>query len=128
MTNIETIQELYRCFREKDDEGFRQLCTDDLEWIQNRGFPNGAVRKGAEAVIEGVFKGNRSQWEGFAYHIEQFFDAGTSVVVIGRYEGRHYKTQKPMQAAAAHVYDLRDGKICRFRMFADTKPMWDAMS
>jgi ketosteroid isomerase-like protein len=22
---------------------------------------------------------------------------------------------------------LRDGKVCRFRMFADTKTIWDAM-
>jgi hypothetical protein len=26
------------------------------------------------------------------------------------------------------VYDLREGKICRFRMFADTQPMWEALS
>ena len=128
MTNIETIQELYRCFREKDYDGFRTVCTDDLEWIQNKGFPNGATHKGAEAVIEDVFKGNQAEWEGFAYRIEQFLDAGPSVVVLGKYEGRHHATKKHMQAAAALVYDLRDGKVCRFRMFADTKPIWDAMS
>jgi uncharacterized protein len=33
-----------------------------------------------------------------------------------------------MQAAAAHVYDIRDRKVSRFRMFADTKTIWDAMS
>lgn len=128
MTNLEVIQELYRCFRAKDNAGFRAICTDDLEWVQNDGFPNGATHKGADAVIEAVFKGNRSAWEGFSYQIEQFLDAGSNIVVIGQYEGLHYKTRKPMRAAAVHVYDLRDGKVSRFRMFADTKPMWDAMS
>lgn len=128
MTNVEVIQALYRCFLDKDDAGFRRLCTDDLEWVQNQGFPHGAVRSGADEVIEGVFKGNRREWDGFAYRIEEVLDAGSSVVVIGRYEGQHRITRKPMQAAAAHVYDLREGKICRFRMFADTKLMWDAMS
>lgn len=128
MTNLEVVQELYRCFNEKDDEGFRFICTDDLEWIQNVGFPNGATRKGAEAVIEAVFKGNRSEWEGFSYKIVQFLDAGSTIVVIGTYEGLHHKTKKQMRADAAHVYDLRDGKVCRFRMFADTKTMWNAMS
>ena len=127
MTNIEVIQELYRCFTEKDDDGFRAICSDDLEWIQNVGFPYGAYRKGAEAVIEAVFKGNRSEWEGFSYDISQFLDAGTTIVVIGSYAGIHHSTKKQMQAAAAHVYDLRDGKVSRFRMFADTKSMWDAM-
>ena len=128
MTNLEVVQELYRCFNEKDYQGFRAICTDDLEWIQNVGFPNGASRKGAEAVIEAVFKGNRSEWEGFSYDISQFLDAGSTIIVIGSYAGIHYSTKKKMQAAAAHVYDLRGGKVFRFRMFADTKSMWDAMS
>ncbi len=128
MTNIEVNRELYRCFRGRDDEGFLRICTEDLEWVQNAGFPNGAVRHGPQAVVEGVFRGNRGEWDGFAYHIDEMLDAGASVVVLGRYEGIHHRTRKPMQAAAAHVYDLRDGRVCRFRMFADTKPMWDAMS
>ena len=128
MTNLEVIQELYRCFNVKDYQGFRAICTDDLEWIQNVGFPNGETRKGAEAVIEAVFKGNRSEWEGFSYDISQFLDAGSTIIVIGSYAGIHYSTKKKMQAAAAHVYDLRGGKVFRFRMFADTKSMWDAMS
>jgi uncharacterized protein len=33
-----------------------------------------------------------------------------------------------MSAAAAHIYNLREGKVYRFRMFADTKTIWDAMS
>lgn len=63
MTNVEVIQQLYRCFREKDDEGFRRICADDVEWIQNVGFPHGAVHSGANAVIEGVFRGNRREWD-----------------------------------------------------------------
>lgn len=128
MTNLEVVQELYRCFKEKDYEGFRLICTADMEWIQNAGFPNGGTRKGAEAVIAEVFKGNRKEWEGFSYRIEQFLDAGSTIVVIGTYDGRHYRTKKEMHAAAAHVYDLRAGKVYRFRMYADTKTMWDAMS
>jgi ketosteroid isomerase-like protein len=128
MTNLEVIQELYRCFRARDYDGFRALCADDLEWIQNEGFPNGAHRKGAASVIEAVFEGNRSEWEGFSYQIAEYLDAGSAVVVIGNYEGLHHATKKRMRAAAAHVYDLRNGKVCRFRMFADTKPMWDAMA
>ena len=41
MTNIEVIQELYRAFREKDYDSFRSICTENLEWIQNEGFPGG---------------------------------------------------------------------------------------
>ena len=128
MNNIEVIQELYRAFREKDYDAFLRISTEDLEWVQNEGFPGGATHKGASEVVERVFKANNNNWEGFAYEIKEFLDAGRSVIVIGMYTGRHRVSSKSMRAAAAHVYDLRDGKVCRFRMFADTKTIWAAMS
>ena len=127
MNNIEVIQELYRAFREKDYDAFLRISTDDLEWIQNEGFPGGATYKGASEVIEAVFKANYNNWEGFAYDIEQFLNASNSVIVIGSYTGINRISGKSMSAAAAHIYDLRDGKVCRFRMFADTKTIWDVM-
>jgi uncharacterized protein len=42
MNNIEIVQELYRTVREKDYNAFRKVCTPDVKWIQNEGFPNGA--------------------------------------------------------------------------------------
>ena len=128
MNNIEVIRELYRAFRAKDYDAFLSISTEDLEWIQNEGFPGGATHKGASEVVEKVFKANTNNWEGFAYQIEQYLDAGKSVIVIGTYIGQHRISGKSMDAAAAHVYDLRDGKVCRFRMFADTKTIWDAIS
>ena len=114
--------------RTKDYDAFLKITTKDLEWIQNEGFPGGATRKGASEVIEAVFQANDNNWEGFAYKIEQCLNASNSVIVIGSYTGNNRISGKSMSAAAAHVYDLRDGKVCRFRMFADTKTIWDAMS
>jgi uncharacterized protein len=128
MNNIEIVQELYRAFRAKDYDAFSQICTEDLEWIQNPGFPNGATYRGSSEVIEAVFRGNDNTWEDFGYQIEQMLDAGDSAIVIGKYAGRHRISGKSMQAAAAHVYDIRDGRVYRFRMFADTKTIWDAIT
>lgn len=128
MNNIKVVQELYRAFREQDYDTFLRISTEDIEWIQNEGFPGGATYKGASAVIEGVFKANNNQWSGFAYQIEEILDAGKSVIVVGKYSGRDRVSGKSMSAAAAHIYDLHDGKIARFRMFADTKSIWNAMA
>jgi ketosteroid isomerase-like protein len=43
MTNLQIVQELYRAFREKDYDAFLNLCTSDLVWIQNEGFPQGTT-------------------------------------------------------------------------------------
>lgn len=127
MNNVQVIEELYRAFREKDYAAFLCISTEDLEWRQNEGFPGGSVWRGASEVVERVFRANDHRWESFAYDIEQVLDAGSSVVVIGTYSGYHRDSGKSMRAAAVHVYDLRDSKVFRFRMFADTKTIWDAM-
>lgn len=126
MNNIETVKALYKAFREKDYDTFLLICTEDLEWIQNKGFPNGQTYKGVAEVVRGVFEANASRWDNFAYHIDSFLDAGDAVIVIGEYSGQERTTGKKIKAAAAHVYELRDGKICRFRMFADTKVIWNS--
>ncbi|MGF1520390.1 MAG: nuclear transport factor 2 family protein [Nodosilinea sp.] len=128
MNNIDLIQELYRTFREQDYDAFLSICTADLEWIQNEGFPNGRTHRGAAEVIQKVFEANRADWIGFSYEIEDYLDAGNAVVVVGRYVGKNRVTGKSMNASATHIYDLRDGKVYRFRMFADTKTIWNAMT
>jgi uncharacterized protein len=128
MTNLEIIQELYRAFREKDYDAFLRICTPDLEWIQNEGFPRGATHRGAEAVIEGVFKAFDDNWESWSFDIEQYLDAGETVIVIGSYAGRYRSTGKSFRSSAAHVYDLCNRKVCQFRQFTDTKVIWDVMS
>ncbi|HAJ60619.1 MAG TPA: hypothetical protein DCP31_16245 [Cyanobacteria bacterium UBA8543] len=128
MSNLEVIEELYRSFREKDYATFRQLCTPDIAWIQNEGFPGGATRYGADAVIEGVFKAFNQDWDSWQFHIEEYLDAGCSVIVIGFYEGIHRTTHQSFRSPATHVYDLVNGKVAKFRQFTDTKVIWDAMS
>ena len=128
MDSTTLIETLYRSFREKDYDTFRSLCTDDLTWIQNPGFPGGATRHGAEAVIEGVFESFDASWSEFRFELEEVLDAGASVVVLGRYTGRHRETGRAFDASAAHVYDLREGKVARFRQYTDTRLIADAMA
>ncbi len=128
MTNLEIIKELYRSFSTKDYEAFLNICSPELEWIQNPGFPNGKRHEGAEAVVENVFKSFNTTWTDWDFHIEEYLEARDSIVVIGYYQGVHGGTGKRFRSDAAHVYDLKDDKIIRFRQFADTKPIWDAMS
>lgn len=128
MSPLETIRELYRAMRAGDDAAFIALCTDDLIWQQSAGFPGGSTWHGAASVIENVFRANARRWTGFAFTENEFIATGDRVVVLGHYSGTAPATGKIMRTAVAHVYDLHDGKIRRFRMFADTHPMWEAMT
>jgi len=127
MANLEVIHELYRAFATKDYPAFLALCQPDLVWIQNEGFPNGKTHHGPQAVVDDVFKTFNDSWADWKFTIEEYLDAGAAIIVIGRYEGAHRLTGKAFTARAAHVYDLREGKLTRFRQFTDTKVIWDAM-
>ena len=127
MTNIELIKEFYRSFRERDTQAFRQICTDDLEWIQHEGLPHRFFCKGARAIFTKIAQGDRDTWEGLTYQIEAILEAGSAVVVLGHYEGSS-SSQPKTSATSAHVYDIRDHKVCRLRMFDHTHLMLQALS
>jgi len=128
MTNIDTIKALYRTFREKDYPAFVDICDPKLEWIQNTGFPGGKTHFGAGNVIEDVFKSFNHDWQDWRFDIEEYLDAGDTIIVIGAYTGRHRTSHKTLHSPAAHMYDLANGKVRRFRQFTDTKLIWDAMA
>lgn len=75
-----------------------------------------------------MFRANSRRWRGFTYTPDEWIESGDRVVVLGHYSGTHSESGKAMRAAVAHVYDLCDLKAARFRMFADTKSMWDAVA
>ena len=128
MNSLETIHDLYRAMREKDDAAVHALCAEDIVWQQSAGFPGGSTWHGPAAVIENVFRANSRRWTGFAFTEEEMMESGDRVIVLGHYSGTAPATGKSMRVAVAHVYDLKAGKVTRFRMYADTHPMWQAMT
>lgn len=124
---------LYRAVRERDYESFRGLCAADIEWTQTEGLPSGGRYLGAASVIEQVFERFRGEWEAWRFEVEDCFEAGDRVVVLGSYSGRNRRTGKSLKAATAHDLDLapdgpRGRTIRRFRQFADTKLIADAQA
>jgi ketosteroid isomerase-like protein len=125
--NIQIVQELYEAFARKDSGLLRQLLHPDVEWIQCEGFPGGDRRRGVAEVLDKVFGGLRSEWSDFRAIAEEYLDSGDKIVALGCYSGTHAVSGKSMSAVFAHVYDVADGKVTRFRQFTDTQPMIDAM-
>lgn len=128
MNNIELIKELYRSFKEKDYKAFARICSPDLIWHQNPGFPNGSTHYGANEVVKNVFQVFNNEWESFRYFIDEMRDLGDGVLVVGAYEGKHRRSGKTFRSEAIHLYSIQDGKVAHFRQFTDTKVIWDAMT
>jgi len=120
MSDLQLIEQLYEAFGARDDDTFRKLCTPDIEWVQSPGFPGGKTYAGADAVIGGVFERNASLWNDFHFRVGSMHAADGHVFVLGHYTGTGRDTGKPFSAVVAHVYDIADGLVARFRMYADT--------
>src|SRR5918993_2219552 len=120
MSNVAVIRDLYAAFAARDVERIRRLFHPDIEWNQNAGFPNGGRHVGADVVLNEVFAKFRTEWSAWKVVVHEYLDAGDTVVAIGDYHGTFRSTGRSMTAAFAHVYDVRDGRITRFRQFTDT--------
>ena len=122
MTALEIVENLYKASRSKDYDSFRALCTKDIEWIQNKGFPKGGHHHGADAVIKNVFQQFEKDWNTFKFERKELFESkdGTKVTVIGSYIGEHKQTGKTVDAATVHIFELEHSKVRRFRQFTDT--------
>ena len=127
MDKITIAKDLYDTFGRKDEARLRELLHPEVEWIQCAGFPGGGHHHGVNEVFEKVFGALRSAWRDWRVEVDEYLDAGDAVIVLGRYAGTHSETGRSMEAVFAHVYDLDDSRITRFRQFTDTYELVKAM-
>ena len=59
-------------------------------------------------------------WDEFTADPDEFLDAGSEVVVVGRYRGVAKATRKQLDVPFVHIWTVRDNKAIRFRQFLDT--------
>ena len=71
-------------------------------------------------------RGSLGDWGELRVVPEEVLAAGNVVVVLGRYVGVHARSGAPLDAQVVHVWDVVDGKIARYRGFADTWALHEA--
>jgi uncharacterized protein len=122
MTNLECIKNLYASFARGDGPGALANMEGAIVWNEAENFPyvdrNPYV--GPTAVAEGVFFRLATEWENFQAKPEEFFDAGDSIIVTGRYAGMYKATGIAIDAQFAHFWRLQDGRITGFQQYTDT--------
>lgn len=118
--NVEFVKGVYGAFDRGDVPGVLGAFADDIEWFEAEGMPYGGVYHGPDAVAQNVFGPITSDVDGFTLVREEFIGSGDTVVAVVRYTGTGKATGKALDVPAAHVWDIRDGKLARFRQFIDT--------
>ena len=118
--NVAFVKDVYGAFARGDVPAVLGAFTDDIEWFEAEGMPYGGIYHGPEAVAQNVFGPITEDIDGFALVIEEMIGSGGTVAAVVRYTGTGKASGKALDVPAVHVWDLRDGKLARFRQFIDT--------
>ena len=125
-TATDTVRAFYDRLAAGDAPGALALMADDIEWITMWHYK--VDGRGPHFVAEGLLKPLMAEWASFALRSTEFVTQDETVVSLGRFTGVHGRSGKPVDAAYAHVWTVRDGKIARFRQYIDTLAVASARS
>jgi hypothetical protein len=131
MSNVRLVQDVYAAFGRGDIPSVLGAFDAKIEWREAEGNPyqpSGKAWVGPQAILQNLFSRLGAEWADFKVHPSSFHDAGDTIVVEGRYTGRHNGTGKALDAQMCHVWKLRNGKVTSFQQFVDTARLQDVMS
>jgi len=117
-TPTETVRDFYARLSVGDATGALGLMAPDIEWHTMWHYKVDGL--GPQRVAEGLFKPLMAEWSTFALEADMFVAEGDTVVSLGRFTGVHGSSGKSVDAAYAHLWQVRDGRIQRFRQYIDT--------
>lgn len=113
---LDVVKSVYERFGEGDLDGFLKLCGDNIEWVVNgpaslpkcRAFRGHAGVREFLDILGGI-------WEFTSFEPRQFIVDGSTVVVLGEETGTDKNSGHPFENRWAHVFDVTDGHVVRFR-------------
>jgi ketosteroid isomerase-like protein len=118
--NVEFVKGVYAAFAQGDVPAVLGAFAEDIEWFEAEGMPYGGLYRGPDAVAQNVFGPITEDVEAFAVTPEELIGSGATVAAVVRYTGTGKATGKALDVPVVHVWEIRDGKIARFRQFIDT--------
>jgi ketosteroid isomerase-like protein len=121
---VDTVRAFYAALGHGDAPAALGLMADDIEW--NTMWRYKVDGRGPQRVAEGLFKPLMAEWSSFALVPTEYIAEGGTVVSLGRFTGVHAVSGKTVDAAYAHVWDVAEGRIQRFRQYIDTLAVADA--
>jgi hypothetical protein len=130
MGNVKKIQGLYDAFATGDIPTVLGGMDPKIEWREAEGNPysiNGEPFIGGDEILEKLFMKLGTEWDGFTVTPREFYDAGDTVVVEGRYTGTFKETGKKLDAQVCHIFTLSDGKVTSFQQYVDTAQLKSVM-
>jgi ketosteroid isomerase-like protein len=121
--NIQLVKDAYAAFVRGDIATIVDSLTDDVEWEGVKGtegvLPHAGVRRG-KAEVAKFFQQVGSTLAFDRFEPQEYVAQADTVVAIGRYSGTMKTSGRVAAGDWVMVFNLRDGKVARFREFTDS--------
>jgi ketosteroid isomerase-like protein len=115
--NVERLRTIYEAFNASKQIDL-ELLTPDVEFTQPE--IGESVYHGREGVARGVQE-LFDVFEDISAEPEEFFVAGSEVVVFVRLRGRARGSGVPVEFPLAHVFRFRGAQVDRWHAYADRR-------
>ena len=125
---VKLVRGVYEAFSRGDLHAVLGAMADEFEWYEAEGLPYRGLYRNWEAVAQNVLGPLIDDIPNFEATPEQFIASGDTVAAVVRYTGSGKATGKQLDLPVVHVWDVRDGKIARFRQFVDTAKFLEVVS
>jgi ketosteroid isomerase-like protein len=121
--NTAIIQQILAAFGRKDIPSVLSAVTDDIDWqvLGLKELPHTGPQRGRDQLAR-FFEKVAAQTDIQRFEPREYIAQGDKVVALGYYGGRSKATGRPLQSEWVMVFTLRNGKVARFREYADTIP------
>jgi|SRR5215471_16326004 len=116
--NGEVVRGAYAAFAKGDIGAILDLLGNSVQWSAPKTLPQGGHFEGRDGVQQ-FFEGVGAAWESLTIEPEVIDELGADRVVgVVRGTGK-LRQGGAASYGAAHVFDVTDGKITRFREYVD---------
>ena len=118
--NVEVVQRTFEAFIRGDFESAMAAFDPAVEFDLTHVAPDGDVYHGHEGVWQAMRRWLLA-WEDYRMEVDDYLDAGDSVVIRFRESGRGRGTGVPVEQNVTGVWELRTGKVVRVTPYLDRR-------
>jgi ketosteroid isomerase-like protein len=124
--NVETVREFTRRFEAGDRDSWREYFDPAVIWDTSASsLPAAGVYHGHDGV-ERWFRDWLETWTDYEMASREYIDTGDAIVVVFRQRGTGRGSGVRAERDFFIVYDLRESKVVRFRLYESREEALEA--
>jgi uncharacterized protein len=125
-TNVDVVKRFMERFEAGDRREWREHFDPDVVWDTSASqMPAAGVYRG-HAGVERFFRDWLGTWTDYEVANTEYVDAGDAVIVVFRQSGTGKGSGVRVERDFFGVYELRDSKVVRFRLYASREEALEA--